>query len=757
MKIVDYNLICWQMNENAVYGQLIGFGQQVVADDIRSLKGMFTEYIEKKFQKSEFSEPSIQHVKMKNVELQLRPHYQEGDRIYPMKDSIDIKVQAVFGESIYGSEAQGYYECILPSLNKSFYFYKVEDLPKLVEHFSRDVFHRLTPREIYNLLLPKQPWLETLSIKIPKAKKSKRGRDSYAIDYNEYPNLSAIAQRLPQKRKEVRKGLPDTAWERGQLVDQLERILVEEKGNVLLVGKTGVGKSAIINETVKVVHNRDKNREEYERRTFWRTSPGRVTARARYLGEWQMICEELIDNLQYARGILWIDNFVRLAMTGGEGPEDSMAAFLMPFIREGKLQMMSEVTQEQLEVMRRLLPGFVDYFRILKVEEMDTETTLKIFDYFSNHTQKYLNVSFTRKALETSYVLLDRFVRYESFPGKAVRFLGSCANKANLEQQTEVTDLDVVATFTAQSGIPDFLLRDDVTLDDDELKLFFLDKIKGQDHVIDRIASIIKVFKAGLNDPNKPVATMIFAGPTGVGKTATVKAIADYFFGMGQGYRPLIRLDMSEFQHPSQIYRLIGTNGKLIQSVRERPFCVLLLDEIEKANPLIFDALLTVLDEGLLIDDSGRLTDFRNTIIIMTSNLGASQRSSLGFRSYQDQDYDSAIRSFFRPEFYNRVDMSLIFNPLDEETILSITQLELSLIEKRDGIRQRNLKIKFTEALIALVADKGFDKKYGARPLQREVERLVISPIARLLIKESDLKDKTLTIDFDGEVKVKVS
>ena len=743
MKIVEYPLVCWQLTNGAIFGQLLGFSQQVVADDIKSLRSTFSEYIEKQMKDSWFYEPEIKNTRIKTISLEVRPHYQESERIYPVKETLEVKIDAV-----YGGNESGYFECFLPLLHKSFYFYNEKDLDRLVEHFSRDTFHTLTPDDIYNLLIPSTPWLEEIKVKIPKQKKEKGPK----WDFSQFKLLNAIAERLPYSRKENRKGMPDAAWERGELIDHLINIVIHEKSNVLLVGKSGVGKSAIIHEAIRKITNQQKSKDFFERNSFWRTTPSRITAKAKYLGEWQLICEDMIYQLEMSRGILWLENFVMLALTGGEGPEDSVAAFLTSFIQRSKLRMVSEITPEELEVMRRLIPGFIENFRILKIDEMDTQTTLKLFEYFNQYISKRNPVSFTTKAQEMAYVLLDRFIKYESFPGKAVRFLMSCANRAIQDKTTEIDLPEVIANFTQQSGIPDFLLRDDLFLNETELKDFFKVKIKGQDHVINKVADIIKVFKAGLNDPNKPVATMIFAGPTGVGKTATVKAISSYFFGKGQAYEPLIRLDMSEFQHPSQIYRLIGSQGKLIQHVRQKPFSVLLLDEIEKANPLIFDALLTVLDEGILLDAAGRLTDFRNTIIIMTSNLGASNRSSLGFRSYQEQDYESNIRSFFRPEFYNRVDAILAFNPLDKETILSITRKELEDIQKRDGIKQRGIQLQFTKDLIEFIGEEGFDPKYGARPLQREVERLIVAPLGLLFIENPKFANRTITVDYDNEV-----
>jgi ATP-dependent Clp protease ATP-binding subunit ClpC len=746
MKILEYPLVCWKMTDDAVFGQLVGTNRQLVADDIRSLKSAFSEYIEKKLKYGKFYEPDLKDAKMKSIKINVRPHYTQDERIYPVKESIDIEVQAV-----YGSNEYGYYLCFLPSLNKSFYFYNEDDLLKLTEHFSRDIFHSLTPSEIYSLLLPSTPWLESVTVKIPKQKKT--GLDD-EDDYTRFNTLMSIGEKLPYTRKEAVKSGPSQAWERGKIIDHLISVLTVEKSNVLLIGKSGVGKSAIIQDAVKRVHTADKSKEKYERHTFWRTTPARMTSKAKYLGEWQLICEQIVDEAENAKGILWVENFVMMALTGGEGPEDSVAAFLTSFIRRGRLRMVSELTQEQLEAMRRLIPGFVEHFRIIQVEEMDTPTNLRIFDYYNEYAKKNVGVAFTQKALETAYVLLDRFIRYQSFPGKAVYFLNNCINKALQKQQKLLEELDVIDNFSTQSGIPDFLLRDDILLDDGDLKDFFLARIKGQNHIIAKICSIIKVFKTGLNDPNKPLATMIFAGPTGVGKTATVKAISEYFFGMGQKYHPLIRLDMSEFQHPSQIYRLIGPDGKLIQHVREKPFSVVLFDEIEKANPLIFDALLTVLDEGILLDSAGRQTDFRNTIIIMTSNLGAGQRGSLGFKSYQSQDFEGSIKSFFKPEFFNRIDVCLVFNSLDKDTIIAITYKELKEVETRDGFKQRHIKLKFTDSLMDFMADKGFDKDYGARPLQREIERLIVSPLARVLMDKPALSHQTITVDAEnGTVK----
>lgn len=216
---------------------------------------------------------------------------------------------------------------------------------------------------------------------------------------------------------------------------------------------------------------------------------------------------------------------------------------------------------------------------------------------------------------------------------------------------------------------------------------------------------------------------------------------------------------MSEFSTSAHIYRLIGDGnkepGKLIQDIRENPFSILLLDEIEKADHSIFDALLTILDEGILVDAYGRITDFRNTIIIMTSNLGTHTKSSVGFEQNTSPHYDASIKAFFRPEFYNRLDVITLFKALSEDIIRKIAEKELKEIEQREGFSKNNIKIVFTEQLVNYIARKGFDEKYGARPLQRTIEKLVISKLAKYILQTKNIHACTIQIDYKDTILLK--
>ena len=742
MQLIHFPLLCWPLPGDLVVGRILGTDHQLVAEDSHKLRGAFSSFLQKQLKTEEVYFLELDRYQLKGYDLSVKPRYEEEGKMYPLKAAMQVRIHAV-----YGPNEQGFFECYLPQFEQEFYYYQASDLDRLATHFAQDSMRAMTPEQLCRYLLPGEPWLDTLPVKRPPRKKA-RASQARNLDL---PTLLTAADRLPFPRKARNSFLPQTAWERGTLVDQLGRLLLTDQRNLLLVGNPGVGKSAVLEELIRKLHTRTKKDPVHQRPSFWRSTPARIVAKARYLGEWQLICEQLVEELEMANGYLWIEDVIALIGTGGEGPEDSMAAFLTPFLRSGQLRLLGELTPPQVEAMRRLLPGFLDHFQVVDLPEMNALTTRNLGTYFNDALSQQRNIAFTPEALQMSYDLLDRFVRYERFPGKLMRFLGRCAQQAYLTDQQHIDTVQVIQQFTEQTGMPQLLLRDDLPLNPDDLRAFFLDRIKGQDQVIDHLITLIKVFKAGLNDPDKPIASLIFAGPTGVGKTATAKALADFLFGLGQSYQPFIRLDMSEFQHPAQIQRLIGPQGKLIQHVRQRPFGVVLLDEIEKAHPVIFDALLTALDEGLLVDAVGRATDFRNAIIIMTTNLGATQRRSLGFAPQAVDSYDADIKGFFRPEFVNRIDRVLVFHPLDQATIRAISLLELTAIAERDGMAQRGLRFTFSEALVDHVAEVGFDHRYGARPLQREVERVVIAPLARHLLAHPEWRDQTLHLDLAND------
>ncbi len=743
MEKLTYPLLYFQLTPETVLGILVGSNYQIVDKDLKNVKSTLATYLKKTYKKyDDFPYTPFEEFRLKTFEIKVRPIMRSNNKSFPSSQTIKVPVEA-----IYGATDEGNFCCHLPLLGEQFYYYDSKLLPSLVQNFGSNILNKKTPEQIYKMMTGIRPQLDEVSLKV-----------NYSRDYNydngwqmnnTYQELKALAEQYPLSKSERKNmaAFPDVAWEMEEYVGQVIDKIVSTRSNVLVVGKHGTGKSAVLRAAMRKIGSKSNSLDF----TFWRLMAQRITARAKYLGEWQQQVEKLLTQLEYANGILWVVDVIQLLQTGGEGAEDSVAAFMTSFLQEGKLQLVGEVTPAQLESMRRMLPGFVENFQLVVLDELPEFKVQKILEEFSTYSQKNLKITLDQKAVELTYRLLLRYYPYESFPGKGVKFLSQCVSKALQEERTIIDKSHVIDNFVQQTGMPELFLKDDVLLNREELQTHFSHQIIGQQHAIDALCNVVKIFKAGLNNPQKPISTMIFAGPTGVGKTASTKALAEYFFGKGQKKSPLVRIDMSEFQHPSQLARFIGAGGevgKLVQEIRERPFSVLLLDEIEKADPSVFDALLSVLDEGILVDNYGRVTNFRNTIIIMTSNLGASNRSSIGFGGVDGQNYEAAIAKFFRPEFVNRIDQIVLFEPLSQQNIEQITTLELHALQKREGILKLGLQLEFTPALVQHLTTVGFDARYGARPLQRALENEIVAPLAKWLLLHSKVTNQLLQLDI---------
>lgn len=738
MSVEKHALLCWQLGEGLVGGILIGTHLTMVRADKKKLTAAFSEEL----RRSEASLPDpLIGVRLKRVPVPFRPTYRAEGSDYPMPEAVDVMVDVVHGEHPSGGRM-----CFMPRLQRRFYFDEPDQLDTLVRHFAREQLREMSPEELYRSLLIAPPWLELLPVRAKKAP-PRRWRKAPPST----PRLAQIAEKLPGKRRPGRG--PASAWERTAEVEAVKALLLQPRGNILLVGEPGVGKSTILGEAI-----RDLSRRKGAP-PFWRTAAQRLTAGAKYLGDWQQLCEQLAGELARVNGILWVEDFIALMTTGGSGPEDSVAAFWSPLLDRGELRLMCEISPRALDAARGMLPGFVARFQQLHIGEMRSAQVRAVIRRYAEQSERDLNIAFTPRARRLANRLLRRHVRYERFPGKAARLLADCTHRAQADGATEVDEPDVMERFIARTGMPRELLDDRIPLQPAAVRDWFDARIIGQPDAVSEVGRVIKTFKAGLNDPDRPLATLLFAGPTGVGKTAMAKALAGYFFGASADEAPLIRLDMSELQFAGQIDRLIGTTGgepgELIRRLRQAPFSVVLFDEIEKANPLFFDLLLTVLDEGVLVDALGRETDFRGSVIIMTTNLGTGRGGSLGFSRASGRHDPSAVRQFFRPEFYNRIDRVVRFDALTSDAARKIARLELSAVEQREGLRVRRLKLDYSDAVVEHIVDLGFDPDYGARALQRVVEQRVVGPVGRFLLSAPALTDARLTVDLiDGEIAV---
>ena len=751
MEKLQYPILYFPISDHAVLGLLVGSEQQAIATNVDTLKLKFHNHLHREYKKTgNYPDIRISDAKLKVFNVSFRPSLRDSSGVYPLPKEVVVPIPAVFGTT-----DSGFFHCYLPVFQENFTYYSPEHFDALTDYVAISNLNRSMPEDIYKLMRYGQPGLTSIELRV-----NPRNNYYWKSGWNfrsQQTTLSRLGEAYPPLKatRRLNRLAPDVAWEREAIVEQVVDKVLSSRANVLIIGNPGSGKSAVLQAAIRKMTNKAKSAKL--KLNFWRILPQRITNSAKYLGEWQATCEELIEEAASTNSILWVVSIVRLLMSGGSGPEDSIAAFFRPVLNQGKVQMIGEATPQELESMRRLMPGFVDAFHLVHLEEMAEHQVQNVLGKYAQFAQNNLKIDIDKAALDLSYRLLYRFYPYESFPGKAIKFLGKCMADARLNRTERIDIEDINQHFIQQTGLPELLLNDNLVWDEAELFNFFNDRIIGQPRAVEQLCSLVKIFKAGINNPQRPIATLIFAGPTGVGKTACAKTLAEYFFGKGQKKTPLIRIDMSEYQHSFQIDRLIGANrepGQLVKEVRERPFAVLLLDEIEKADPAIFDALLAVLDEGMLVDGFGRVTHFKNTIIIMTSNLGASGRRSVSFTdtTTAENRYLSAIMQHFRPEFVNRIDSVVVFDELSKDGIRDLARRELRELSRREGFTKKKIQLVFSEKLVEYLVSIGFDERYGARPMQRAIEQGVIGPLALWLLENPDRTNETLTIDYDGGI-----
>ncbi len=749
MSTISYPIVYYTFPSDQVIGMIPGAGHQLVERDVKTLKSKFLDFLQRNYKKTGFYPAfDIQDPKVKVLEVKIRPSYKDDSGNYPLSESIKVPVLA-----IYGDTGQGHFECFLPALQEVFYYYDQKQFKAIFTHFCVSIFNNYPPDKLYNYLSMEIPEVDFIKLRIIENRvvKGERFMQEIKLEY-----LDQLAMKLPApRRNKTRQQLPDAAWELdAQVAEIMDKVMVG-KTNVLVIGDPGVGKSAALR---LVIRKLSAPNSPVGDRSFWEMRSQRFVAKAKYLGEWQEICEAIIRDLAKVNGTLYLLDIVRLLQIGGPSAEVSVAAFLQDFLQTGELTLIGEVTITELDSIRKRLPGFVENFQLVKIDELPKPKVQSVFRQFADYVEQQMSIKISEEALSEIYRLLYRYAPYEKFPGKGIKFLAKAISEVRIKGGSRISRRDVLNQFVEETGMPELFLRDDLRLNTEELQEYFSNQIIGQPQVLNQLAGIVKVFKAGLNNPYKPIQTLLFAGPTGVGKTASAKALANYFFGKGQKQTPLVRIDMSEFQHPSQLSKFIGSGkevGALVKNIRERPFSVLLLDEVEKAHPAIFDALMTVLDEGMMVDNFGRITNFRNSIIIMTSNLGATNNKSIGFSETDGAKvYQAAIEKKFRPEFVNRIDGMVFFNNLDPLSILKICRKELKALEKREGFLKRNITLEFTEELIAFIAKVGYDRRYGARPLQRAIAINITEKLAIYLLENPNLTKTTLTIDYQKEVTI---
>lgn len=532
----------------------------------------------------------------------------------------------------------------------------------------------------------------------------------------------------------------DRALGREREVEELSRLLAaNDRRPVLLVGPRMVGKTTILHEVVWQMCARRKERKGRER-DIWLLSPMRLISGMSYLGEWENRVIAILEHAKRKDLALYFDDLLGLFTAGLNAASDlNVALVLRPWLEKRHVRVIAEITPEAWRVLRERDRAWADMFHVMPVTEPAENETLRVLINVGRQLEETHRCHFDLDIVPTTYELQRRYATDAAFPGKAAGFLKRLAVRFAGERVVRGNTLN---EFHQQSGLNVAMLDDTAVVERKHLLERLSRELVGQGHALEAFADVLVTLKARLNDPRRPLATMLLLGPTGVGKTQAAKTLAKTLFGSAER---LLRFDMNEYVDSASAVRLTGSphapEGLLTSGVRQQPFSVVLFDEIEKAAPEVFDLLLAVLDEGRLTDALGRVTDFTQSVILFTSNLGAREaRLRLGFGAFEggaeteDSIYTSAAEKFFRPEFFNRLDRIIPFRSLERKHLEGIVRQLIADLVARDGLRRRDGLVNVTREAMQRLAELGHHPQLGARALKRVLEREVVQPLAELLV-----------------------
>jgi len=578
---------------------------------------------------------------------------------------------------------------------------------------------------------------------------------------------------LPEMAHSLPRAMEPKCFGRTKELEQLLRALTSKyTRSVLLVGRAGVGKTALVQE----VYRQGKNQGLGEV-TFWETTAARMLQKLTAETGWEESLGLALEELRQRGDVLYVRNLAQLFEVGAYvGNPISIAEFIREYLALGSVRLVSECSDEELATIESRAPGYTNLFQILRLEPPPATQQSTIVN--QRLRTSYPKITIQSQAIEETLRLQHRYALYSGFPGKTINFLEALleqlqkppkiagkfsvvqpakrAEKNLSPEKSKITKTTapanelakiltreaVVTRFCEESGMPSFLVDSQTVFQLEETRDFFKARLFGQEAAIEIIVNLLASVKTRLTRPGKPIASLLFVGPTGVGKTELAKALAEFMFSDSER---LIRFDMSEFADEIAMLRLTGDlsggQGLLTDKIRQQPFSVVLFDELEKAHFAFYDLLLQIMGEGRLTDARGQVADFCSSVIIMTSNIGASksQARSPGFHSKDrshnalHQHYLHAVQNFFRPELFNRLDQVIPFNALDLTVLRPIVRRELDKIMVRDGLRTREVQVQIDPAVIDYLANLSSETHYGARQLQRTLHQQVVVPLATTL------------------------
>ncbi len=576
--------------------------------------------------------------------------------------------------------------------------------------------------------------------------------------------------------REAKEGKLDPVVGRDKEVERLVHILLRRtKNNPIIIGEAGTGKTALVEGLAEAIANGSAPKDLVGKRII-QLDISSLVAGASHRGEFEERLRGVIKETQIAAGqiILFIDEIHTLIGTGDtEGALDA-SNIIKPFLARGQLQIIGTTTTAEYKRYFEKDKAFERRFQPIMVEEPSEEIAVKMLEVLKPKYEKFHNVVLTPESLQAAVHLSKKYIGERYLPDKAVDLLDEAAAAVHLmvssgvSQDNTVKKTDIEKVVSAWTGIPITKLTEDESEKLLHMEDLIHKRLIGQQLAVEAVAEAVRRGRIGLAAANRPIASFIFLGPTGTGKTELAKTLAEILFGKEDA---MIRLDMSEYMEKHEVAKLIGAppgyvgyeeGGQLTEAVRRKPYSVVLLDEIEKAHPDVFNILLQILEDGRLTDNKGNTISFKNTIIIATSNIGSSMiqekladnKATSPEEMQKKSDELSQIllgelRKFFKPELLNRFDELVMFEPLKQVDMITIAKLRMDGTKK--SLMEQNVNISVTEKALAQLAKEGYDPLYGARPLRRLIQSSIENPIAMLLIQKAFIAGDTVVIDYDEQ------
>ena len=649
-------------------------------------------------------------------------------------------------------------------------------------------------------------------------------------EQSETPTLDSLARDLTEV---ARDGSLDPVIGRGEEITRVIEILSRRtKNNPVLIGEPGVGKTAVAEGLAQAIVKNEVPSTLKDKRVM-SLDMGTVVAGTKYRGEFEERMKKVMDEIKTAKNvILFIDELHTLIGAGGaEGSVDA-SNILKPALSRGEVQVIGATTLDEYRKHIEKDAALERRFQPIIVDEPSVDDTILILKGLRDRYEAHHGITITDEALEAAATMSARYVQDRFLPDKAIDLIDEASSKVRLRNYTSPPDLkdlenrleavkkekdaavqaqefeaaakyrdnqtklekeidqrqndwkneqtsskqkvtkgDIELVISKMTGIPLSKIAEEESDRLLNLEEILHERVIGQNEAVESISKAVRRARAGLKNPDKPIGSFIFLGPTGVGKTELAKALSETLFGEDDA---MIRVDMSEYMEKHSVSRLVGSppgyvgyddGGQLTEQVRRKPYSLILFDEIEKAHPDVFNMLLQVLDDGRLTDSTGRTVDFRNTVIVMTSNVGATElrdNKFVGFGSNDNEkeDYENIrntmmkeLKNTFRPEFINRVDDIIVFHSLEKSHLEEIVTLMINELSER--LSDQNIHITVTDVAKKQLAEDGYDREFGARPLARSIQKNIEDNLSEAILRGEDLEGKLVTVDYvDGKYEV---